>query len=177
MADDRQHGRSNARGLAFAAMTRPPALHRLRTLAASGRSRQLLVVEAVGTLLWARIALLVVPFQRLAARWGTLVPASDARAEPTHALPATADTARAIGWAVTAAASVMPFKAVCMQQAVAAHRMLARRRIPAVLHYGAGRDPQGALVAHAWLDAAGVHVTGYPVAPTIAEIGAFVPPR
>ena len=45
--------------------------------------------------------------------------------------------------------------------------------IPA-LHFGAARGQDKPLDAHAWLDAAGVDVTGYPVAQNFAEIACFV---
>lgn len=152
---------------------------RFRTLTKCGTMRQRLVIEAAVALLWARMLLLAVPFQRLSVRWGELVPVGDPRIAARMTVPGSppehAEIARAISWAVTATASVLPFTAMCMQQAVAAREMLARRGIAAVIHYGAGRDAAGRLVAHAWLEAAGARVTGYPVAPNIAEIGAFVP--
>lgn len=162
-------------------MTSRTLLRRYRTLAQSGALRRWLVLEAAVALLRARLLLLVVPFPELSAQWGELVPVGDPRSARPAIVPACSaaqsEMARAIGWAVTATASVMPFSAKCMQQAVAAREMLARRGIAAIIHYGAGRDTAGKLVAHAWLDAAGARVTGYPVAPHIAEIGAFVPQR
>ena len=38
------------------------------------------------------------------------------------------------------------------------------------MHFGAAKGQDKPLDAHAWLDAAGVEVTGYPVANTFAEI-------
>jgi hypothetical protein len=154
------------------------ALRRCRTLLTCRPQRQGLVIEAAVALVRARLLLLAVPFQRLSTGWGELLPIGDPRIASHAAVvgsAADAETARAIGWAVTATANVMPFTAMCLQQAVAAREMLARRGIAAVIHYGAGRDAAGRLVAHAWLDAAGARVTGYPVAPHIAAIGAFVP--
>ena len=47
-------------------------------------------------------------------------------------------------------------------------------RIGNVLHLGV-RDPTGmALEAHAWLDAGGLNVTGYPVDPALTEVARFV---
>jgi hypothetical protein len=116
---------------------------------------------------------------------GTLVAPTDARA-----LRATSDDrdeahiAEEIGWAVTRAARHVPFNAVCLPQAMAARIMLKRRGVDSVLHFGAriGQDKVGQdkiaqdkpIDAHAWLDAAGVEVTGYPVADTYAEIACFV---
>jgi len=57
---------------------------------------------------------------------------------------------------------------------MAARIMLRRRGIASVMHFGAAKGKENPLDAHAWLDAAGVEVTGYPVAPGFAEIGCFV---
>ena len=52
--------------------------------------------------------------------------------------------------------------------------MLNRRGVSSVLHFGAGKGQDKPLDAHAWLEAAWVEVTGYPVAKNFAEIGCFV---
>jgi len=49
-----------------------------------------------------------------------------------------------------------------------------RRGIDSVLHLGV-RDPtRTGLEAHAWLDAGGLNVTGYPVDPALTEVARFV---
>jgi hypothetical protein len=78
------------------------------------------------------------------------------------------------GWAVTRAARHVPFSAVCLPQAMAARIMLKRRGVDSVLHFGARIGQDKPIDAHAWLDAAGVEVTGYPVAKTFAETACFV---
>jgi hypothetical protein len=57
---------------------------------------------------------------------------------------------------------------------MAARMMLARRGIASTMHFGAGRGRDKPLDAHAWLDAAGVEVTGYPLAAGLVEIACFV---
>jgi hypothetical protein len=42
------------------------------------------------------------------------------------------------------------------------------------MHFGAAKGSDKPLDTHAWLDAAGVEVTGYPAAAAFAEIGCFV---
>jgi hypothetical protein len=120
--------------------------------------------------------LLVVPFPNLARRLGTFVPPTDPRT--AHAqngtTPEQTRLAEEIGWAVTRAARYLPFKAVCLPQAMAARVMLKRRGIKSVMHFGAARGTEKPLDAHAWLDAAGVEVTGYPVAKDFTEIACFV---
>ena len=83
-------------------------------------------------------------------------------------------TAEEVGWAVTRAARHVPFRAVCLPQAMAARVMLKRRGVASVMHFGAAKGEVKPLDAHAWLDAAGVEVTGYPVARNFSEIACFV---
>jgi hypothetical protein len=148
--------------------------HPLRRFAGVDNRRRALVVEAVAYLLLARLALIFVPFPKLARRLGRFVPPSDPRAAAARERTAQAGTAEAIGWAVTRSARYVPFKAVCLPQAMAARLMLKRRGVASVMHFGAARGEDKPLDAHAWLDAAGVEVTGYPVAKNFAEIACFV---
>jgi hypothetical protein len=123
----------------------------------------------------ARIALIFVPFPRLARRLGTFVPPADARASgQAGSTPEQVRLAEEIGWAVTRAARYVPFKAVCLPQATAARVMLKRRGVASVMHFGAAKGQTKPLDAHARLDAAGIEVTGYPVAENFAEIACFV---
>jgi len=144
-------------------------LHKLRRL---GWARRGLLIEAVLWLAIAKLALFVVPFSKLARRMGTIVPPIPAPADDTSSEHA--DIAREVGWAVTRAARHAPFTAVCLPQAMAARLMLHRRGVSSVLHFGASTGGQKPLEAHAWLDAAGVEVTGYPVARRFTEIACFV---
>jgi hypothetical protein len=138
--------------------------------------RRMLLPEAVAYLLAARLALIFIPFPRLAPRLGSFVPPTDARVSEVRAQAPdeTVQLAKAVGWAVTRAARYVPFKAVCLPQAMAARVMLKRRGVQSVMHFGAAKGTDKPLDAHAWLDAAGVEVTGYPVAEGFAEIACFV---
>ena len=146
----------------------------LRRFAQVGNSRRALVVEAVSWLLLARLALILVPFPTLARRIGTFVPPADPRVARAAASRDDSRIAEDISWAVTRAARHVPFKAVCLPQAMAARVMLKRRGVASVMHFGAAKGEAKPLNAHAWLDAAGVEVTGYPVAANFAEIACFV---
>lgn len=149
--------------------------HRLRRFAQIGARRRALLIEAALLLLAARMALLALPFARLARRLGEFVPPGDPRAATSGTLDeAEARLAAEVGWAVTRAARHVPFDAVCLPQAMAARIMLERRGIASVMHFGAAKGSEKPLDTHAWLDAAGVEVTGYPHAGDFAEIGCFV---
>ncbi len=52
-----------------------------------------------------------------------------------------------IGWAVTRAARYLPFKAVCLPQAMAARVMLERRGVKSIMHFGAAKGAQKPLDA------------------------------
>ena len=152
----------------------------LRRFAQVGNRRRALVLEAVLCLLAARLGLIFIPFPALARRLGTFVPPNDPRAMATRAGKSLehARVATEVGWAVTRSARYVPFKAVCLPQAMAARMMLKRRGVASVMHFGAAKNTtlggEKPLDAHAWLDAAGVEVTGYPVAEKFAEIACFV---
>jgi len=155
---------------------RPGTGARLRRFAEVGPRRRALILEAAFWLLVARVALLIVPFPRLARRIGDFVAPSDERVTRAWQGCSADDAlvAEEIGWATVAAARHVPFKAVCLPQAMAARIMLRRRGVASVLHFGAAKGKEKAIDAHAWLDAAGVEVTGYPVAAQFAEIACFV---
>ena len=157
-----------------------PELSSIRRTLASARQvgwrRRALIVEAAAWLLAARLALFFAPFPTIARRLGAFVPPADPRVAATAA-PTTAEQAQLakdISWAVTRGAVHVPFKAVCLPQAMAARIMLKRRGVASAMHFGAARGTDKPLDAHAWLDAAGVKVTGYPVGPQYAEIACFV---
>jgi len=138
-----------------------------------GARRRILVLEAAIFLLIARLWLLLAPFRHVAPRLGKAHAAGET---PEHSTGAAADLAREIGWAVSRTARHVPFKAVCLQQAVAARLMLQRRGVRSILSLGVAAPEWGEvpLLAHAWLDAEGVKVTGYPVPPNFAKVACFV---
>jgi Transglutaminase-like superfamily len=149
--------------------------HPLRRFAQVGARRRALLIEAAVLLLAARVTLRVIPFPRLAARLGEFVPPTDPRTLKVGARDdADALLAAEVSWAVTRAARHLPFEVVCLPQAMAARIMLKRRGVASVMHFGAAKGAEKPLDTHAWLDAAGVEVTGYPVAKNFAEIACFV---
>ena len=137
---------------------------------------RLLVIEAAALLALMRLSLIFLSFRQIARRLGGLATPRDACAR-TAGSERRRDQARLaaeIGWAVTRAARYAPFKAVCLPRATAARIMLKRRGIGSVLHFGARKGLDKPIDAHAWLDAAGVEVTGYPVDNSFAEIACFM---
>lgn len=144
--------------------------HRINRSRQVGHRERMLLAEAIWNLAAARFQLATRPFPHIARRLGGFMTPGEARAT---ARPANADEqalATEIGWAVTRAARHVPFGAVCLPQAMAAKAMLSRRGIASVMHFGTRRGEALSLDAHAWLDAGGVEVTGYPVDDNFTEI-------
>ncbi len=146
--------------------------HRVRRLGQVGIREHALLVEATIGLAAARIAILTIPFPRIARRLGGFMAPHQAEDKARQAAPTEQDLdiARKIGWAVTIAARNVPFKAVCLPQAMAAHHMLRKRGIFSIMHFGTAPGTALSLDAHAWLNAGEIEVTGYPVAPEFTEI-------
>ncbi|MFN0182029.1 MAG: lasso peptide biosynthesis B2 protein [Gemmatimonadales bacterium] len=113
------------------------------------------LAEAVVALSAAGVLLKVLSFQRLSRRLGHHM----AKAPPTADRSALR-TAKAIRWAVTAAADRMPWKPVCLPRAVAAHWMLRRRGLASTLYLGL--DASKNYDAHAWVRFGRIVVTGGP---------------
>ena len=147
--------------------------HKLRTASGLTRADRRLIVEAMAALMVAWLRSLL-PFRVLARHMGGIVSPDTRFVPPAPLSSAQTDRVFAIRWAIGVVAPWMPFRTLCLQQAIAARAMLARRGIDSVLHLGVC-DPTGtALEAHAWLDAGGLNVTGYPIDPALTEVGRFV---
>jgi len=139
--------------------------NRLRRWRSLRWGERVLLLEAAAALAIARLAILLLPFRLLAAL-----------AERTPAAPAREADARLaarIGEAVDTAARVVPWRAVCLPRAIAARLMLAHRGCDSVLHFGVGKGEGGALLAHAWLEAAGMVVVGGAAAGSVAPLARF----
>lgn len=151
------------------------AARRLGTAIAMGPRRQALVVEAVAALLGARIRTALWPFAKIGRTLGSFMPPDEARAALLRAGrdKREAVVARRIGWAIRTAAPLMPFRSVCLQQAIAAHAMLARRGIATIAHFGVRQGESEPAETHVWLEAAGAAVVGYPIDAAMVEIGCF----
>lgn len=136
-----------------------------RLLRLPGPDRALLV-EAVFGLSMAGLLVRAVRFARLAPRLGRHM----AESPPASDAIATAQ-ARRIQWAVDAAARHLPWRPVCLPQAVTAQWMLRRRGIASTLYLGV--DPAAGYHAHAWVRAGSVIVTGGPLASGFTVVSTF----
>ena len=123
-------------------------------------ARKRLALEAAWELLRAR-ALTLRSAGVFTAALGML--AQEGQAE---ILAGTEAVAEEIGHVVAVVARCMPFRARCLQQAIAVRRMLERRGIPATVHLGVARDAADRAraaegrAAHAWVTVGSRVVSG-----------------
>ena len=138
----------------------------VRTLWRMTWQDRLTLGEAIVWLAIAGLIIAVVPFRN----FGFLA------ALPVRKLPP-ADEARnlmrrQIRWAIVTAARRVPWRALCIQQGLAAQFMLRRRGIPSVLYYGAALR-EGDLKAHVWVRDGNIDVIGGEAASRYALLARF----
>lgn len=131
------------------------------------------LIEAFVLFFFARTVLLLAPFRRIAPSLGRICQHEELAAQPLTET-ATA-TVLSVSQAVRSAARWAFFRAVCLDQAIAAQLVLKRRKQIGVVHFGVEADSQTPqkMTAHAWVDIAGIRVTGYPRSPKLVEVCAF----
>jgi hypothetical protein len=105
---------------------------------------QRLLVEALFFLGLSRIATATLPFRMLMAWTGRRRSGTDYKRTDT-------ETVERIGQAITLAARRAPFRAVCLQQALAAQEMLRRRGLKTTIHFGVAANDRRGIDAHAWV--------------------------
>jgi hypothetical protein len=139
--------------------TRTNPIATLRRLRSDQRR---LLVRAAFVLSGASTAVALLPFRK-AIRFGCV----SARGTSGLSVPDCV-------WAVEAAARRLPWRTMCIEQGLAAQRLLRGRGVDAVLHYGARREPErGKLEAHVWVTVGGQAVIGGEQAPDFAEIASY----
>jgi len=129
------------------------------------------VVEACIRLLLVRLTLLTMPLKKQADLRSFSGSRGESRLPSREVTQVELQQIRAVSWAVTKSAVRLPIGARCLAQALVARAMLRRRGIDSTMHFGVARPDTATFEAHAWLEAAGVEVTGYPVSPQLHEIG------
>lgn len=129
-----------------------------------------LACEALMVLAAVRLVLGILPFPVAMARLGLRSEAGkggrDCGRAPESAI-------LAVARAVQRGSRVAPFKAVCLQQAVAAAMMLRRHGLAVEVHFGVARDEQRVLTAHAWSICRGAVITGEHSMSRYAPIAVF----
>jgi hypothetical protein len=143
-------------------MSSPSPLSRIARL---GGDNWRLLAEALPALAAASIAVKFLPFKRVAA--------SAARFRDAGPGPVDEAFLRKARWAVDAWGDRVPWRAVCFQRGLALHRMLRRRGIASILHYGVRHSAEAGVSAHVWVSVAGRIVIGGEEAPRFQCLATF----
>src|SRR4051794_27908372 len=127
-------------------MAFPPRLDRLTP------GDWLLAGEALAALAWASLAIALLPFRKVAR--------AASKASPRPGASLEAGLPKRIRWAVDAWGRRLPWRVVCFQRGLAAHRMLRRRGYDSILHYGVAQEAAKGLSAHVWVSLDGRPIIG-----------------
>jgi hypothetical protein len=118
------------------------------------RKMKLLLFEAYLSLAWARI-LKLLPFSKVAPSLG------EQMAETSFNKNSSSREVLAhISQALQMVSPYTFFESECLVRAIAAMKMLARRRIDSTLYLGTAKDETGEFIAHAWLRSGPLYITG-----------------
>jgi len=118
---------------------------------------KLLVFEALWYLMIIKIQLRYSSFNALAKRYNLQMTQNELCAQDENI-----ETLKSIKWALWRVSRIIPWDSVCLDQALSAQRMLARRKISGVLYLGVAKketEVKG-LKAHAWVRTGKYFVTG-----------------
>ena len=141
---------------------------------AAPSARRRLALEAGWELLRARV-LTLCPAPVYSTSLGRLVEADEPETAPLSNI--WRDQASEIGRVVASVAARLPFRAACLQQAIAVRRMLRRRDISAMVYLGIARDrgerAQASQAAHAWVTVGTRVVSGDGVIEKFAIVARF----
>lgn len=135
-----------------------PILRKMRSFQALDWRERLLVAEAAVALSVAVSLVRWVPYRRWKDRIG--IATGLIEASPVRHSPAKLERARRIAHAVTVAERNLPFSAVCLPQAMAAHWMLERRGIDSQLYVGVRGNETHNHELHAWLQSGDTWLLG-----------------
>jgi hypothetical protein len=121
-----------------------------------------LLAEALVMLAFASLMIRLLPFRRI-------VDVAQAPIDPSQR----AVDVQRLGRAVESWRRRVPWRALCIQSALALHMLLRRRGVGSTLHYGISKPAKGPLTAHVWLSVDGVTIMGGEAADAHVPVAAF----
>lgn len=133
-------------------------LNRIKKFSALDNTDKKLFAEACFTLGIMRFTMLTVPFKRLIAS----LEQSQEREEPVVLSEKELSMAQTVGRSITRAANHTPWESACLTQALAAQRMLLKRKVPGQFYLGVAKDESvdESMKAHAWSQCGDTIITG-----------------
>ncbi len=113
-------------------------------------------VESLMELAVWKVLILCLPFRQW-SRWSGRFQSETLKEDRQVERPRLSDIKRSI----EVTARWVPWRSKCLDQALAAQGMLARRQLPSTIYYGMIKDGAGNWVAHAWVRCGDQWVIGY----------------
>jgi hypothetical protein len=111
-----------------------------------------MLLHATVWLALARLALLVLPFRRLAARLCREMDKGDGSPDPR--------LLERIGYAIRTAAANVPWRSDCFPQSIAGRMLLKHYGYASTIHLGVEKVGDKDVAGHAWLTCGGTVITG-----------------
>ncbi len=142
-------------------------MYKVRKLFTLETRTMLLFIEAFFYLGWARF-LICLPFSKIAPSLGVHMQETPHSQIQTNkaALKHVYDAIRVMG-------NHTFWESKCLVRAIAAMKMLERRRIESTLYLGTARDESGKMIAHAWLRSGPFYITGAEGMESFTIVGIF----
>ncbi len=119
-----------------------------------------MVAEATLFLVLSRIGISCLPYSAYRRFLGKHRYAIDTIQMPLSTIQRDEKKIKIVSYWVNKVARSLPMDCSCLPRAMAGRFMLRLRRIDCTLYLGLGKDPRNKLIAHAWLKAGGIKVTG-----------------
>ncbi len=126
---------------------------KIKTFLLLNSKKKWLFLEAFILLAWARVIKLL-PFSRVASSLG------NQNEETTKVLTANKEILKQISEVIHIMSGYTFWESQCLVKAIAAMKMLERRKIESTLYLGTGKDEKGKLIAHAWLRSGPFYISG-----------------
>jgi Transglutaminase-like superfamily len=142
-------------------------MRRIRLFLSMDSTTKLLLVEAFIELGVARIMKLF-PFSKLTPHLGCQMEETPFTKQVNNQ-----KALKSISNAVNIMSRYTVWESQCLVKAIAAMRMLERRKIESTLYLGTGKDEKGLLIAHAWLRSGSIYLTGSEGMEKFTVVGTF----
>ncbi|MGG1399950.1 lasso peptide biosynthesis B2 protein [Bacillus salipaludis] len=113
-----------------------------------------LLIEAYILLAWGRV-LKALPFRKISPLLGSKMIETSFEIEAANI-----KKVKQISHAIHIMSSYTTWESMCLVKAIAAMKMLERRKIDCTLYLGTAKDENGGMIAHAWLRSGPFYITG-----------------
>lgn len=142
-------------------------VRKIKRFLSMDRAKQFLLLEAFFYLGWARI-LKAMPFYKLAPKLGVYMDETPVNHDHINQF-----VVRKVSDAIHIMSVYTFWESQCLVKAIAAMKMLERRRLESTLYFGTAKDTDGRMIAHAWLRSGSFYVTGLEGMEKFTVVGKF----